>query len=64
MEDFIALIGVLIALALFLLPATIAQGQGRSGIGWFLFGLFISPILAIILLLILPPLDEKKEETK
>jgi uncharacterized membrane protein len=64
MDDLITLVAVLVALVLFLLPATIANGRGRSGIGWFLFGLFIGPLFAIILVLLLPPLDGNKEETK
>jgi len=31
-----------------------AQSQGRSGCGWFLIAAIISPLLAILLLLIMP----------
>jgi hypothetical protein len=32
----------------------LASGRGRSGFGWFILALIISPILAAILLLLLP----------
>lgn len=33
-----------------------AAGRGRSGVGWFLLAMIISPLLALILLVLLPNL--------
>lgn len=38
--------------------AIAASGRGRSGFGWFLLAVFISPLLAFILLLVLPKVGE------
>lgn len=40
-----------------IIVAIIASNRGRSGFGWFLLSLLISPILAIILLVCLPKLN-------
>ena len=37
----------------------IANARGRLGIGWFLLSLLISPVLALILVMYLPPPDAK-----
>lgn len=37
-----------------LLPAVIAPSRGRSGFGWFLISLVISPLFGLILVLALP----------
>lgn len=37
-----------------LLPAIIAPSRGRSGFGWFLVSLLISPLFGLILVLALP----------
>lgn len=37
-----------------LLPAIIAPSRGRSGFGWFLISLLISPLFGLILVLALP----------
>lgn len=37
-----------------LIPAAIASGKGRSPIGWFFIGVLISPILAAVIVAILP----------
>lgn len=39
-----------------------ANGRGRSGIGWFLFSVFLSPLLGLILVAVLPDLEEKRLE--
>lgn len=46
--------------------AIAASGRGRSGFGWFLLAVLISPLLAFILLLVLPKVGEAglpKDET-
>lgn len=41
-----------------------AGGRGRSGVGWFLLALLVSPLLAGLLLLALPPLSGAAEQTR
>lgn len=36
-----------------LIPPIIANSRGRSPVGWFLFSLVISPLVAVVLLLVL-----------
>lgn len=36
-----------------------ASSRGRSGFGWFILSLLISPLLTLILLLVMPNLAEK-----
>lgn len=38
-----------------------ASQRGRSGFGWFLVGMVISPLLGLVLLLLLPRRDEQRE---
>ena len=53
---------ILVGWLIFSFIVAIAAGsRGRSGIGWFILGIFISPILALILVLILP---NRREEEK
>jgi phosphotransferase system glucose/maltose/N-acetylglucosamine-specific IIC component len=33
-----------------------AKGRGRSGLGWFLLAVFLSPLIAGLLLVVLPDL--------
>jgi hypothetical protein len=33
-----------------------AKGRGRSGIGWFVLAIFLSPLIAGLLLVVLPDL--------
>lgn len=40
------------------IPAVIASNKGRSGIGWFFVGLLVSPLLALILVLVLAPIKK------
>ena len=47
------LVMVLIFLCLFYLPIPMAKKRGRNPYLWFLWGLILSPILALPLLLIL-----------
>ena len=58
-------VGLLIFLVLFvamfilfiLLLTQVAQNKGRSPVNWLLIALIISPLLALILVAILPPAD-------
>ncbi len=45
-----------------LLPAHIAQEKGRSGFGFFLCSLFLSPIVGLIIVLILSPIEKNVQE--
>lgn len=40
-----------------------AGARGRSGVGWFLLALILSPLLMIILVLVLPNLAERARQT-
>ena len=40
-----------------LINAGLAQGQGRSGLNWFLLSLFLGPIATLILVAACEPLD-------
>lgn len=57
---------VLVALAYFfafpLLIARAAKNHGRSGVLWFIFSLFISPLLALLFLIALGDTDAKRKE--
>ena len=39
-------------------PAVLAARRGRTGVGWYFVSLLISPLLAFVLLLVLPNLEE------
>jgi hypothetical protein len=43
-----------------------ANSRGRSGVGWFFMSILISPLLAVILLFLMPPLKpgERKPSTE
>lgn len=62
------IVGVIILLVLAycmffpLLIAKAAKNKGRSGFLWFFFSLFISPLLAILLLLVLGDTDARRRE--
>lgn len=45
-----------------LIPAAIANSKGRSGVGWWLIGLLISPLLAAIIVAVLsdPRVDAQR----
>lgn len=45
---------LLVYCALTILVGVIASSRGRSGLGWALLSLVVSPLLAVIVLLILP----------
>lgn len=51
-------------IALSLLVWFLALGRGRSGFGWCLLALAISPLLAGILLLVLTPVSSRVEADK
>ena len=53
--DVIASIFVIVFILLFwvIIPVNMATKRGRSGIGWFIFTIFITPIWTIIILAIL-----------
>lgn len=38
-----------------------ASTRGRSGFGWFVLAMFISPVIGLVLLLLLPRRDEQRE---
>jgi hypothetical protein len=38
-----------------------ANSRGRSGFGWFLISVFLSPILALLFLLVFPPLTHERD---
>lgn len=43
--------------------AAAAGARGRSGVGWFLLAMVVSPILALVFVLVIPNLrDEKRAE--
>lgn len=44
------------------IPVKMATKRGRSGLGWFIFCLFFSPFLAIIIIALLGETDEKRRE--
>lgn len=50
---------LIISLIFAAIPALIAPSKGRSAFGWFLIGVLISPLLAFLLVVLLP---NKKEE--
>lgn len=37
-----------------------ADGRGRSGFGWFLLSLLLSPLVGFVLLVLLPPLNKQQ----
>lgn len=47
-----------------IIPALIASGKGRSGLGFYLLGVFLSPILAAIFALIVQENTGKVEKKK
>lgn len=46
-----------------IIVAVAASSRGRSGLGWFLIAVLLSPVLALILVLVLPNLaeDERRQ---
>ncbi|HEX7072318.1 MAG TPA: hypothetical protein VF190_16005 [Rhodothermales bacterium] len=46
---------IVVGLALSLLVALVARVRGRSGMGWFVLSLFVTPLLAGAILLLLDP---------
>lgn len=56
----IAVIALLILLIA--IPVKMASKRGRSGFGWFIFCLFFSPFLAMLLLAVLGETDKKRRE--
>lgn len=46
---------IIVWLALAIVIGSIASGRGRSGFGWFLLALLVSPLLAAVLLLLVGP---------
>jgi hypothetical protein len=51
-------------LAFSLIPAIVASKKGRSGFGWFCLSALISPILALLFVLIVSPIEANVEEAK
>jgi uncharacterized membrane protein len=60
MELFV--IFVLLLLSFIVIP--IARKRGRSGFGWFLLSLIISPIVTMIILFVLGDTEEKRREKR
>ena len=62
MEDASVLFGLVLVFALtiyfYWLPVIMADNRQRSKLGWFLVGLFASPLLAIIILWIIGHREE------
>ena len=54
MEAIIALLILGAVIGLYLAPAIMASNRGRNPLGWLLIGLMFTPVLAIVLLLVLP----------
>jgi len=53
---------VILVILSIVIPVKMAKKRGRSGFGWFVFCLFFSPFLAILLLAVLGETDEKRRE--
>ena len=48
-----------------LIPAAIASGKGRSPVGWFFIGVLLSPILAAVIVAVLPsPVVEQQRHAE
>lgn len=45
-----------------MIPASMAEKRGRSQAGWFIFSLFFSPLLAIVIISLLGETEEKRKE--
>jgi RNA polymerase subunit RPABC4/transcription elongation factor Spt4 len=45
-----------------IVPAKMASSKGRSAGGWYLISLLVTPILAIIIVAVLPPLGQVMEQ--
>lgn len=53
----------LVWLALSICIGIIASGRGRSGFGWFLIAVIISPLISLVLLLVMKNLRAEEEES-
>lgn len=53
---------IILIIFLITIPVKMANKRGRSGLGWFIFCLFFSPFLAMLLLAVLGETDEKRKE--
>jgi 4-amino-4-deoxy-L-arabinose transferase-like glycosyltransferase len=51
--------GILFWAAMAFVVGVAAQNRGRSGVGWFLVSLFVTPIITGLLLLALPRIDHE-----
>ena len=49
-------------IAFCLIPASMAKKRGRSGFGWFVCSLFLSPIIGIFIVACLGDTEEKRRE--
>ncbi|RED26938.1 hypothetical protein BD847_0869 [Flavobacterium cutihirudinis] len=58
----LALTILTLVILLISIPVKMANKRGRSGFGWFIFCLFFSPFLAMLLLAVLGETDEKRRE--
>ena len=59
---FCVLIGLAYIVAIPICVASIAQKQGRSGIGWFFLSIVINPLFAILILIALGDTEAKRIE--
>jgi hypothetical protein len=64
MEQFIAILLILLAIMMLisLIPYNMAEKRGRSKTGWFLFSIFLSPLLAVLILACLGDTDKRRKE--
>jgi len=53
-----ALFGLIVWLVVSIVIATAASQRGRSGLAWFLFSIFLSPLIAGFCLLLFPPIRD------
>ena len=63
MEDLIFLYPIFLFFVACSFVAAIASSRARSGFGWFLLSLLVTPILAFALVVSLPSVAEKEQDT-
>lgn len=53
---------IMIYLVLSGVCAAVASGRGRSGMNWFLLSLLIGPVIALVIVCVIQPLDEGRSD--
>ncbi len=53
---------VILLIMVYTIPVKMANKRGRSGLGWFVFFLFFSPLLAMLFLALLGETDDRRHE--